>query len=59
MRHALPTLQRHTPIRRVLLARCDVTANNSYPAGDGSAAIFRSMPANSRRVRCPSANCNQ
>jgi len=22
-----------------------------YPAGDGSAAIFRSMPANSRRVR--------
>jgi len=30
-----------------------------YPAGDGSAAIFRSMPANSRRVRCPSANYNQ
>jgi hypothetical protein len=22
-----------------------------YPAGDGSAAIFRSMPANNRRVR--------
>ena len=30
-----------------------------YPAGDGSAAIFRSMPANNRRVRCPSASSNQ
>jgi hypothetical protein len=25
---------------------------SNYPAGDGSAAILRSMPANSRRVRC-------
>jgi hypothetical protein len=24
---------------------------SSYPAGDGSAVIFRSMPANNRRVR--------
>jgi hypothetical protein len=30
-----------------------------YPAGDGSAAIFASMPANSRRVRWLSANSNQ
>jgi hypothetical protein len=30
-----------------------------YPAGEGSAAIFGSMPANSRRVRWLSASSNQ
>ncbi len=30
-----------------------------YPAGDGSIAIFASMPANSRRVRWLSASSNQ
>jgi hypothetical protein len=30
-----------------------------YPAGDGSIAIFRSIPANNRRVRWLSANSNQ
>ena len=30
-----------------------------YPAGMGRAAIFRSMSANSRRVRWLSANSNQ
>jgi hypothetical protein len=32
---------------------------SAYLAGDGSAAIFRSMLANNRRVRCPSASSNQ
>ncbi len=31
----------------------------TYPAGDGSIVIFRSMPANSWRVRCLSASSNQ
>jgi len=30
----------------------------AYPAGDGSAVIFRSMPVNSRRVRWLSASSN-
>ena len=30
-----------------------------YPADDGGAAVLRSMPANSRRVRYPSVSSNQ
>jgi hypothetical protein len=30
-----------------------------YPAGNGNIAIFRSIPANNRRVRWLSANSNQ
>jgi hypothetical protein len=30
-----------------------------YPAGDGSAAIFRRMPVNNRPVRWLSASTNQ
>jgi len=42
-----------------LVPRTLLPAPQRHPAGAGSAAILRSMPANSRRIRCPSASSNQ
>jgi hypothetical protein len=42
----------------VVIEMCSAS-RSLYPAGDGSIAIFASMPANSRRVRWLSANINQ
>lgn len=48
----------HFPAASVLLD--DLQARQQrYPAGDGSSAISRSMPAKSRRVRWLSASSSQ
>jgi hypothetical protein len=57
--HARPTCSDTYPFAVSCSPHLKVTANNPYPAGSGNAAIFPSIPANSRRVRCPSANSNQ
>jgi hypothetical protein len=49
----------HFNLRLSIVTEICSALRSPYPAGDGSAAIFRSIPANNRRVRCPSASSNQ
>src|ERR1700694_1482281 len=48
--------RRHFSLRPSAVIEICSALRSPYPAGDGSAAIFRSMPANSRRVRWLSAS---
>jgi hypothetical protein len=56
---AFPKFSDTSPFPPYLGTEICSALRSPYPAGDGSAAIFRSMPANSRRVRCPPANSKQ
>jgi hypothetical protein len=51
--------RRHFSLRPSVVIEICSALRSPYPAGDGSAAIFRSMPANSRRVRWLSASSSQ
>jgi hypothetical protein len=42
---------RHFSRRPNVVIKICCALHSPYPAGDGSAAIFRNMPPNSRRVR--------
>src|ERR1700694_3104542 len=55
----LRTVPRHFPCAPSVVIEICSAPHSPYPIGAGSATILRSMPLNSRRVRCPSANGNQ
>jgi len=51
--------RRHSSLRPSVVIEIHFALRSSYPAGAGNPAIFRSMPANSRRVRRLSASRSQ
>jgi hypothetical protein len=51
--------RRHFSLRPSVVIEICSALHSPYPAGNGSAAIFRSMLANSRRVRWLSAKSSQ
>jgi hypothetical protein len=50
---------RHFPLRFSVVIEMCSALRSPYPAGMGKAAIFRTVPANNRRVRWISASSSQ